>query len=1128
MSSKRSITGEVRGVMAAKPGGGDAGKNPFQGVLDKENKAPANRRASTKREERSVEEAPNQSGLKGNKTNDTSSPAEGGAQRVKNNTPPGEGAQRIKLKLPREGGPLAGGGGSSGTTRNSSTDSSSSTGSVGTTARKGKHWTVSDFEIGFPLGRGKFGSVYLAREKRTRYIVAIKVLQKKQLLKAGVEHQLRREIEIQSHLRHRNILRLFGYFYDEKRIYLILEFAPGGELYKTLRNGRFSEAKGARYVLDVAQALAHCHKKKVIHRDLKPENLLIGSTGGLKLADFGWSVHAPNSRRNTLCGTLDYLPPEMIEGREHDSSTDIWSLGVLAYEFIVGAPPFEAEGYQATYRRISRVDIRWPSALNISDEAKDLVTKLLRKEPQKRLPLEENEPSTVVTWTRTGTAFGILDNAAFGRDVLSAYFKHNKFSSFQRQLNLYGFRKIVKGRESGCYMHPSFLRDRPDLLSEVRRGVVPPCPESYARKVYGSGPRFVSQDDDTESEPELIIPSRSNRERSPEPTGAAAGSLWAPGAQMDYPYHPDHPHATAPGAATGRGAGGDPNCQPYRSSFLDKAGGEGVLSGAYGGGYPGGAVGAQDNRWGSRPPVHDGGVGVGGGFGGGGAMYSGPEDAVGAQAYAQHQQQQRMLHHQAQYQMHQQHYPMHQQRQEQQYMHRPGAGGAAGMWAGGAGAGWSARGDSQIETSAWGRFEDGMDSPTAHLSSSLQRNQNEPPTVVTWTRTGTAFGILDNAAFGRDVLSSYFKHNKFSSFQRQLNLYGFRKIVKGRESGCYMHPSFLRDRPDLLSEVRRGVVPPCPESYTRKVYGSGPRFMNQDDDTDSEPELIIPSRGNRERSPEPTGAAAGGAHGAPGAQTRYPHHPDNPYAAVPGAAAGGGAGGDPNCQPYPRSLLDRSGGASPLHQGVLSGAYGGGYPGGAVGAQDSGWGSRPPMHGGGVGGGRGGGGGGGAMYRGPEDAMGAQAYAQHQQQQQQQQRMLHHQAQYQMHQQQYPMHQQQQHHHQQEQQYMHRVNPPEAGAGGAAGMWAGGAAGGGDSQIESPVASFRGSFAEGMDSPMGDGGIPQLPTPGGSGAVNYERVFDDEPQRQQQQHQQQHWGRRNPAAGGAWPDGSGASPTGRV
>ncbi|CAM9898900.1 unnamed protein product, partial [Sphacelaria rigidula] len=188
---------------------------------------------------------------------------------------------------------------------------------------------------------------------------------------------------------HRNILRLFGYFYDDKRIYLILEFAPGGELYKTLCHGRFNEEKSARYVLDVASALYHCHKKKVIHRDLKPENLLIGSRGGLKLADFGWSVHAPNSRRNTMCGTLDYLPPEMVEGRAHDNTVDIWSLGVLAYEFLVGVPPFEAEGHDATYRRISRVDLRWPSRLDISAEAKDLVGKLLQKEPQKRLPLDQ-------------------------------------------------------------------------------------------------------------------------------------------------------------------------------------------------------------------------------------------------------------------------------------------------------------------------------------------------------------------------------------------------------------------------------------------------------------------------------------------------------------------------------------------------------------------------------------------------------------------------------------------------------------------------------------------------------------------------------------------------------------------
>ncbi len=94
---------------------------------------------------------------------------------------------------------------------------------------------MSDFEIGRPLGKGKFGNVYLAREKKSKYIVALKVLFKSQLIKNGVQHQLRREIEIQSHLRHDNILRLFGYFYDETRVYLILEFAPRGELYNVLR-----------------------------------------------------------------------------------------------------------------------------------------------------------------------------------------------------------------------------------------------------------------------------------------------------------------------------------------------------------------------------------------------------------------------------------------------------------------------------------------------------------------------------------------------------------------------------------------------------------------------------------------------------------------------------------------------------------------------------------------------------------------------------------------------------------------------------------------------------------------------------------------------------------------------------
>ena len=97
--------------------------------------------------------------------------------------------------------------------------------------------------------------------------------------------------------------------------------------------------------------------------------------GELKIADFGWSVHAPTSRRRTLCGTLDYLPPEMVEGREHDEAVDIWSLGVLCYEFLTGNPPFEANGHKETYKRIANVDIHFPT--HISSGARDLISKVL-------------------------------------------------------------------------------------------------------------------------------------------------------------------------------------------------------------------------------------------------------------------------------------------------------------------------------------------------------------------------------------------------------------------------------------------------------------------------------------------------------------------------------------------------------------------------------------------------------------------------------------------------------------------------------------------------------------------------------------------------------------------------------
>ncbi|XP_049852241.1 uncharacterized protein LOC126329997 isoform X2 [Schistocerca gregaria] len=252
-----------------------------------------------------------------------------------------------------------------------------------------KKWTLDDFELGKLLGHGRFGKVYLAREKRTKFVVALKVILKQHLLESGTEIQLRQEIEIQSHLRHPHTLRLYGYFHDAKRVYLVLEYAARGELYKELiAQTKFSEQVAAKYVSCIADALLYMHKKNVAHRDIKPENMVLDLKGNVKIADFGWSsVVSESSRRNTLCGTLDYLPPEIIERRGHDSRVDVWSLGVLAYELITGEAPFLDRGEEKTLKKICNVEIVYPSY--VSSEAKDLIGRLLVHTPSKRMNLEE-------------------------------------------------------------------------------------------------------------------------------------------------------------------------------------------------------------------------------------------------------------------------------------------------------------------------------------------------------------------------------------------------------------------------------------------------------------------------------------------------------------------------------------------------------------------------------------------------------------------------------------------------------------------------------------------------------------------------------------------------------------------
>ncbi|KAI3918176.1 hypothetical protein MKX01_041496 [Papaver californicum] len=225
-------------------------------------------------------------------------------------------------------------------------------------------WGLKDFDIGKPLGKGKFGRVYMAREKKHQYVCALKVLYRCQVEKYNLLPQLKREMEIQNTLDHPNILSLYGWFGDDERIFLILEYAAKGELYGLLRKtGHLTERQAATYIASLAKALAYCHKKNIIHRDIKPENLLLD--------------HESNKKRHTMCGTLDYLAPEMVEDKGHDYSVDTWTMGILCYEFLFGVPPFEAEKQNEKFKRIMKLDYSFPPTPHVSVEAKNLVRLIL-------------------------------------------------------------------------------------------------------------------------------------------------------------------------------------------------------------------------------------------------------------------------------------------------------------------------------------------------------------------------------------------------------------------------------------------------------------------------------------------------------------------------------------------------------------------------------------------------------------------------------------------------------------------------------------------------------------------------------------------------------------------------------
>lgn len=257
-----------------------------------------------------------------------------------------------------------------------------------------KRWTIDDFEIGRQIGAGQ-NRVYLARHARTKIPLALKVVPRCDIEKPEL---LRREIEIHTRLVHPNIIRMYGFFWDAEFLYLVLELAPHGDLYGLMQDspgGRLSERRAARIAASVAKALLHLHKRSIMHRDLKPSQILLGAESNglkrIKLCDFGLAVvTSAGDRRSSIAGTSDYLAIEIINREPYGRGVDLWALGCLIYEMLVGSPPFYDEDLDRTYTKISRVEYAFPkTGLSISADAKNLVAKLLARDPRKRLALVE-------------------------------------------------------------------------------------------------------------------------------------------------------------------------------------------------------------------------------------------------------------------------------------------------------------------------------------------------------------------------------------------------------------------------------------------------------------------------------------------------------------------------------------------------------------------------------------------------------------------------------------------------------------------------------------------------------------------------------------------------------------------
>lgn len=272
---------------------------------------------------------------------------------------------------------------SSHNTSATSTSLASSTSQQTVRQTKGKY-TLTDFTIQRTLGTGSFGRVHLVQSKHNQRFYAVKVLKKAQVVKMKQVEHTNDERKMLQKVKHAFLVTLWGTFQDSKNLYMVMDFVEGGELFSLLRKSqRFPNPVAKFYAAEVTLALDYLHSRHIIYRDLKPENLLLDRHGHLKITDFGFAKEVPDITW-TLCGTPDYLAPEVVSSKGYNKSVDWWSLGILIFEMLCGFTPFwDAGSHMKIYENILKGKVKYPPYIH--PDAQDLLQRLITPDLTKRL-----------------------------------------------------------------------------------------------------------------------------------------------------------------------------------------------------------------------------------------------------------------------------------------------------------------------------------------------------------------------------------------------------------------------------------------------------------------------------------------------------------------------------------------------------------------------------------------------------------------------------------------------------------------------------------------------------------------------------------------------------------------------